>query len=615
MRTIVSRILLAALVVVTLVAIVRLSGGASHGGDAVHFDGLDPQDLEHSTVEVTGPGARVAVEVVGSFEGAGPDADSALAALGWLVRRDDGAVVWRPHPGSRPERGTVYTVRDTLVLAPGLYDAYFAAYGDPLIRSAAPASDGLGDRLRAALSRGGQAWVGEADRWRFVVRGVTEADRRAVRRVRGDRDNVADARHAGALWESGPVRNRATATALLRVTTPARVRVRSTTEIAGGVVADSATVVDLATGQTAWSVDAGRTVWAGGSVKNRAADETVTLAPGLYRVQFRADRSHAYGGWSANPPFAPWAWGLRLDLLDGEASLIDMDAPDLPRLVGVDCAGTDQSLDATFDLTAPLTVLVVAAGEIESDDSRWDYATLERSAGGTTTTIWEMTRAASEPAGGANRNRRETAVRALAPGRYTLHVQTDGSHDCVDGFGGSEPDRPLWGAVLYAASPDYDPATVRLLTPDAKAPRSLREREEPADSSDADADPNRDMLVRMDRLGPDLDESATFTLDRAAVVRIVALGELLPSGPLDWGWIVDDDGDTVWEMTRGNTEPAGGASKNRRADERLALDAGTYAVHFRTNGRHDRTGFDGSPPSGRNDWGIRVERVPAGDDE
>ena len=90
MRTIISRILLLAVVGVALVAIVRFAGGASHHGDAVHFEGLDPQRLEHTALEVSGPGARVAVEVVGSFEGATPEADSTLAALGWIVRRDDG---------------------------------------------------------------------------------------------------------------------------------------------------------------------------------------------------------------------------------------------------------------------------------------------------------------------------------------------------------------------------------------------------------------------------------------------------------------------------------------------------------------------------------------------
>ena len=616
MRTIISRVLLAAVVVVTLVAIVRFAGGTSHGGDAVHYDGLDPHDLEHTAVEVTGAGARVAIEVVGSFEGTGPEADSALAALGWLVRRDDGRVVWRPRPRGRAARGTVYTVRDTLALEPGLYDAYFAAYGDPLVRSAAPASNGLGDRLRAALSRGGQAWIGEADRWRFVVRGVTDADRRAVRRLRGDRADPADASPPDALWSSGAVGNRRAATAMLRVATPSRIRVRTTTEITDGVVADSATVIDLATGAVVWSVDPGRTVWAGGSVKNRAADETVTLAPGLYRVRYRADRSHGYSGWSANPPFAPWLWGLRVDLLDGEAALLDPAAPDLPRIVGAECVGTDESRDEVFDLTAPLTVLVVAAGEIESDEHRWDYATLERSAGGRPETVWEMTRSASEPAGGTDRNRRETAVLSLEPGRYTLHYETDGSHDCVDGFGSSEPDDPLWGAILYAVSPGFDPASVQVAAPDAGKPsRALTERDEFDTERDSEGDdPNQNVLVRLDRLGPNVDESASFTLGDAAVVRIIALGELLPSESLDWGWIVDDDGDTVWEMTRSNTEPGGGASKNRRADERLALAPGTYSVHFRTNGRHDRTRFDGIPPRGRDDWGIRVQRVPADDE-
>ncbi len=610
MRTVFSRLLLVALVGVGIFAIVRLAGG-SHPADVVHLDGLDVEELEHRSFEVGARGARVAVEVAGSFEGqdGAVAADSSLAAgepplaaYGWLVRRETGEVAWRPRPRRRPAHGSVFVVRDTLDLEPGIYDAYFTSYGDPLVRSVGSSSERLSDRVRTALSRGGRAWLGEADRWRFVVSGATDADRRALE----DRDDAVPDAEAS-VWASGAVGSSETVERVLRVEAEARVRVRVTTEITDGVVADSASIVRLDDGAAVWALGPAGGRWAGGSLKNLAFDTTLALAPGLYRVRFATDRSHAARDWTANPPFDPSAWGVRVDAEAGApVAVFDPSAADLsglPEIARIDCVGPNRDEHLPFTLAAPTTVLIAAAGEMSSADSRYDYATLYRQDGGAPEAVWEMTYEASEHAGGVDRNRRETTVRTLAAGRYDLRYQTDGSHDCEGGYGNEGPDDPLWGAVVAALSPGFTP-----LDPPLARSRENRLRgldDEDADRSGGDGDGR--VLVRLTGLGPDADARAQFTLDAPGAVRIRALGELLPSERLDWGWIETDDGVPAWTMTRGNTRPAGGSPKNRRFDGVELLPAGTYTVRFRTNDRHDATGFDGGAPRDPSAWGILVE--------
>src|SRR5690606_37751453 len=115
-----------------------------------------------------------------------------LAAFGWLVHRDSATVAWTPRVGARPERGSVVAQRDTVRLAPGTYDAYFASYGDP--DRLPPPPGGAFARVRRSLTGGARTWVGESDRWRFVVTGATDADRAVLARLPDDEEATPDPR-------------------------------------------------------------------------------------------------------------------------------------------------------------------------------------------------------------------------------------------------------------------------------------------------------------------------------------------------------------------------------------------------------------------------------------
>lgn len=614
MRRVFSRLLLAALAAAAAFGLWRLAAGG-RGGDLVSLGGLHAEALAHEAFVVNAP-ARLAVDAAGSFE---ERPDTALAALGWIVRRSDGAVVWRQRPGRRPARGFVSAARDTLRFEAGTYDAYFASYGDPLARAAVPAAaPSFGGRIREALSRGGRAWQGEAGRWHLRVTGATAADRALAGPLDTD---PADAEPTpDVVWATGALGNGAQASALIRVTAPAEVALDAVLEAAGGIVADSASLVRLgAAPDTVWAFRSDGSSWAGGSVKNRRARARLRLAPGLYRASATTDGTHAAGDWTANPPWAPWTWGLRVRRLGGDAAAVavldpaalagDIATGALPVLAEMRCVGTDQQQEVSFTLTAPAEALLVAAGEVSGGDA-YDYATLLRDG----RVLWEMDHGNTEPGGGIDRNRRATVPFSLAAGTYTLRYRTDGSHDCEDDWasGESPDDESLWGAVLVALDPAFDASTVQRRGP-VRGLRDLGGDDGPNSREPLRAAGSAETLVDLVGLGNDQRRSEAFVLAEEARVRVVALVELLPGERLDYAWIEDARGERVWETTRANTDPAGGSPKNRVFDGILTLDPGRYTAHAVTNGRHAAGDFEGGAPDEPDAWGLRIDRL--GDEE
>ena len=623
MRRIVSRILLVALAIAAVVVVARAVGGG-RGGAVVALDGLSSQALAHQAFRLDAP-ARLALDAAGSFE---EQPDTALAALGWIVRRADGAVVWRQRPGAHPARGLVSAVRDTLRLGAGTYDAYFASFGDPVVRAAAarPVGRGLGDRIRAALSQGGRAWQGESGRWHLRATGVTAADREAAVPL----DDDPEAPEAPTtVWAAQKLRSSQTESTLIRVSQPVTVTVDAVLEAVGGGVADSAAIVRVGgAGDTVWAFRGEGSAPAGGSVKNRHVRARVALAPGLYRAVVRMDGAHAYDDWTANPPWAPWMWGLRIDRgaapesavqqLDVEAVATSVRAGTgrLPVLAEARCVGTSQTAEVGFTLTAPVDVVVVAQGELRESEA-YDYGTLLLDG----TPVWTMQYEDTDHAGGLERNRRAAELLALAPGAYTLRYQTDDSHDCEDGYasGGDPGDPGFWGMAVVALDPDLPASAVQR---DEPVVRQDGDGDAEASGGDPDLGPNSrpavgprmgtgsgEEIVAFERVGDDARLQRAFSLPATTRVRIVSAGELLPSGPLDNGWIENAQGERVWELTRANSVGAGGQAKNRRFDGVLTLAPGRYTAHYATDDRHAFGGFDGPGPDDPTEWGLRIERI------
>ena len=53
------------------------------------------------------------------------------------------------------------------------------------------------------------------------------------------------------------------------------------------------------------------TTHAGGAVKNRMVDTTITLPAGVYKLRYKSDDSHSFDRWNALPPSYNF-WGIAL---------------------------------------------------------------------------------------------------------------------------------------------------------------------------------------------------------------------------------------------------------------------------------------------------------------
>jgi len=60
-----------------------------------------------------------------------------------------------------------------------------------------------------------------------------------------------------------------------------------------------------------------------------------------------------------------------------------------------------------------------------------------------------------------------------------------------------------------------------------------------------------------------------------------------------------------------DTEPAGGAEKNREVTRIIHLDAGEYVLHYRTDDSHAFGAWNAGPPNDPARWGVSVSRVRA----
>jgi hypothetical protein len=86
----------------------------------------------------------------------------------------------------------------------------------------------------------------------------------------------------------------------------------------------------------------------------------------------------------------------------------------------------------------------------------------------------------------------------------------------------------------------------------------------------------------------------------------MAIGEGKSNYMYDYGWIEDESGEIIWEMTYRKTYHAGGASKNRTAVANITLRSGKYTAYFVTDDSHSYEGFNASPPDDPERWGMVI---------
>lgn len=244
-----------------------------------------------------------------------------------------------------------------------------------------------------------------------------------------------------------------------------------------------------------------------------------------------------------------------------------------------------------FTLEKKMPLRVYAIGEYSKyDKTLVDYAWLIDA--GTREKIWQMERWDTKHAGGASKNRMIDHILDLEPGNYVLYYSTDGSHSPVHWNSPPPYDPEGWGVTLLVDDPDLE-----------------------YDVKHYEDDHDQREILSIVRVGDNEYETKYFTVKKPLKLHVYAIGEYDKYGEefADYAWIENlEDLSRVWEMTWRNTEPAGGASKNRKFIGNVDFSPGDYAVYYTTDGSHSYRDWNSSPPADQRRYGVTIYGV--GDD-
>lgn len=239
---------------------------------------------------------------------------------------------------------------------------------------------------------------------------------------------------------------------------------------------------------------------------------------------------------------------------------------------------------SSFRVRRAVTLHVYAQGEYVGHDQFADRGWILDAH--TRRPVWEMSTEKALYGGGEKKNRRQVETLQLPPGDYIATYVTDGSHSPSD-WNAAPPCDPLRYGLILALPKEGDRAQVELAAAPEAAP----------------------VLAELVRMGNHQNEARTFTLQAAAKVRVYAIGEGSDDELADTAWIEDQQGRKVWSMSKGNTLHAGGAEKNRVADEVLNLAKGTYTLRVRTDGSHAYQKWNDAAPWDLEHYGATVYAV------
>jgi hypothetical protein len=277
-------------------------------------------------------------------------------------------------------------------------------------------------------------------------------------------------------------------------------------------------------------------------------------------------------------------------------------------LLKLDNIGSDEILAAGFELPRAVEVQVEAVG-LRRDGGEllaayaWIIDSDSREA------VWTMDTPGTSRRRGPEVEADETI--RLGPGRYELYMAAVGGYwGNWDMSGKSFEDLGelfrAFGDLFKSKSKDRDrdfeadlaKCGVTISSTDI-GPGDVKTFEAMGDIPGA--------LLRYNRLGDDQYIRQGFKLSEPGSLRIYSVLEMPDRAAVDQGWIVDaKTGERVWEVTRRNTEPAGGGSKNRKVDEEIRLAAGEYILYFATDDSHSWESFNTNPPDDPMNWGITI---------
>jgi hypothetical protein len=519
-------------------------------------------------------------------EGSWQDDDRATwPAAAWILDARTRQVVWdlRAAETNRSSSG-LRRFTGTVRLPAGVYEAHYASYAAAWTSTDGSFISGL--RQLAGRVRYGGPYVDDGSYKEFALT-ITGAGRAA-----SDSEIAAATKafttSAIARLEPEPDGSARYGFALTR---PTDVEVYTIGEVRRDGAFDYGWIINADTRARVWQMDYAHSEPAGGAAKNRMARETLRLPAGRYVAYFVCDDSHDPDEWNNVPALDPTFWGLTLRVADATARtgvrpFAYEPVPAGQTLVSLTGIGDGAARSAGFTLRRAMDVRVYAIGEGVNDEMV-DYAWIVDAT--RHARVWTMRYEDTQPAGGAEKNRLFDGTVHLEAGSYLVHYASDDSHSAGEWNSAPPAEERYWGVSVFPASGRLDSAVV--------AP--------------FERGPNGTVIAALVEMKDDERAHTPFRLDRETTLRVYALGEGVNGEMVDYGWIEDaTNGRVVWEMDYDATEPAGGARKNRSFEGTVRLAAGSYVLHYKSDGSHSYDDWNDDAPDDGDNWGITLYRLP-----
>ena len=516
------------------------------------------------------------------------DQQTTWPAAAWILDARTRAVVWDIRSAeTRRESNGLRHFDGTIRLPAGTYEAHYASYPSAFSNLNLDIKD-----FRDVVRLGRRAKYGgpyvETGLYKQFGITITGAGRNAS-------DDELKAAHgaftASAIVTVVPDRN-SSARKGFEITRPTNIEVYAIGELTLDDEFDYGWIMNADTRKRVWSMTYAGTDPAGGAAKNRIAHETLQLQPGRYVAYFVNDDSHGPEEWNGVPATDPEFWGLTLRVADpaARASVKPFEYQPVPQgqtIVSLTEIGNDAMRSAGFALRRPMNVHIYALGE-GTRDKMSDYAWIVDEE--QHKRVWSMRYEDTEHAGGAEKNRLFDGTVHLDPGNYLVYYHSDGSHSYNDWNGSPPAEERYWGVSVFPASGRLNPADIGPF---------MRTRGAGTDAA----------VAQLEHMGNDEDARTPFRLTEETRLRVLAEGEGRDDDMLDYGWIEDDGGRTVWKMQYAATDPAGGADKNRLFDGVITLPAGAYVLRYHSDGSHSYNDWNDDAPDDPESWGISVFRT------
>lgn len=250
--------------------------------------------------------------------------------------------------------------------------------------------------------------------------------------------------------------------------------------------------------------------------------------------------------------------------------------------------GDDEQIEKGFALKADTKIRIYALGEgrkREIYDFAWIYNSKTREK------VWEMDNWDSDYAGGGRKNLLFDEVIELTKGNYVVNFVTDDSHSFYE-WNVYPPDDPQFYGITVSAVSANDKKNVVAFED--------WEKIKP--------------VLDLTRIGDDEFVSKGIRIKKDMDLRVLSIGEGYGKELADYGWIIDaETKKTIWDMNETKTKHAGGASKNRIAEEIIKLKKGNYIAYFASDDSHAYGDWNDSPPYEKNHWGISLWLVNEND--